>query len=86
MNIQLCKNLGEGFFRQGKSVLGTELARDWTGQRLSNFYCHYFIPSIMLPLRLVSKAFYALGLILLSPLLTMFQASLFLCDFNSCFF
>lgn len=39
----------------------------------------------MLPLRLVSKAFHKLdlaeNLILPSPLLTMFQASLCLCDF-----
>lgn len=44
----------------------------------------------MLPLRLVSKAFHkldiALDLIFPSPLLTMFQASLFLSDFNSYFF
>lgn len=81
---------GKDFSDRVKGYLSTELAKDWTGQRLSSFYCPYFIHSIMLPLRLVSKAFHkldiALDLILPSPLLTIFQATLFLCDFNSCFF
>lgn len=89
--IYSCVKIWEkDFSDRVKGYLGTDLAKDWTGQRLSSFCCHYFIHSIMLPLRLVSKVFHkldiALDLILPSPLLTIFQASLSLCDFNSCFF